>query len=66
MTEALAGVIVLVALLALAALAILQRTQIRQLERVLEDTHARLERLQLHFARFAPNDVVEQLTERRA
>jgi adenylate cyclase len=63
MTEALAGVIVLVALLALAALAILQRTQIRQLERVLEDTHSRLERLQLHFARFAPNDVVEQLTE---
>ena len=28
-------------------------------------THGKLEQLQLHFARFAPDDVVEQLTEKR-
>jgi class 3 adenylate cyclase len=54
---ALAGVLVL------AVLALRQRHQIAQLERVLTDTNARLERLQLHFARFAPDNVVEQLTD---
>jgi adenylate cyclase len=63
MTAATAWLIVLGALVALAAFGLLQRAHVRQLERVLDDTHARLERLQLHFARFAPNDVVEQLTE---
>ena len=63
MAEALGWLIALIVPLALAALALLQRVQLRQLERVLEDTHGRLERLQLHFARFAPNDVVEQLTD---
>ena len=42
-----------------------QRRQIRQLERLVDDTHGKLEQLQLHFARFAPDDVVEQLTEHR-
>jgi adenylate cyclase len=51
------------AVLALGLVALRQRQQERQLERVLEDTTGRLERLQLHFARFAPDDVVEQLTE---
>jgi adenylate cyclase len=51
------------AVLALALVVLRQRQQARLLERVLEDTTGRLERLQLHFARFAPNDVVEQLTE---
>src|SRR4029077_17656153 len=32
-------------------------------ERLLDDTHGRLERLQIHFSRFAPDDVVERLTE---
>ncbi|HEU5283234.1 MAG TPA: adenylate/guanylate cyclase domain-containing protein, partial [Burkholderiales bacterium] len=45
------------------ALLMKQSRRIRQLERLVEDTHARLERLQLHFARFAPDDVVEQLTD---
>jgi adenylate cyclase len=55
------------AALALAAgalvLGVKQMRRIRQLERLLEDTHGRLERLQLHFARFAPDDVVERLTD---
>jgi adenylate cyclase len=63
MSTALAWLLALSALAALGAYAILQRVQMRQLERVLEDTTGRLERLQLHFARFAPDDVVEQLTE---
>ena len=63
MTLALVWLLVLAGLAALAAFALLQRLQIRQLERVVDDTHGRLERLQLHFARFAPDDVVEQLTE---
>ena len=46
----------------LLAFALRQRTQLRQLERLLEDTHAKLERLQLHFTRFAPDDVVERLS----
>ena len=45
------------------ALLMKQSRRIRQLERLVEDTHGRLERLQLHFARFAPDDVVEQLTD---
>jgi class 3 adenylate cyclase len=63
MTSALGWLLALAALAALGAYAVLQRLQLRQLERVLDDTHGRLERLQLHFARFAPDDVVEQLTE---
>ncbi len=51
------------ALLAVAGFALWQHRQLRQLERLLDDTHGRLERLQLHFARFAPEDVVEQLTD---
>jgi class 3 adenylate cyclase len=42
-----------------------QQRQIRQLERLVDDTHGKLEQLQLHFARFAPDDVVEQLTEQQ-
>ncbi len=55
--------VLLAAAAGLGAWALLQRTQLRQVERVLQDTNGRLERLQVHFARFAPNDVVEQLTE---
>jgi class 3 adenylate cyclase len=53
------------ALLGLLACVVWQRRQIRQLERLVDDTHGKLEQLQLHFARFAPDDVVEQLTEKR-
>ena len=53
------------ALLGLLACVAWQRRQIRQLERLVDDTHGKLEQLQLHFARFAPDDVVEQLTEKR-
>jgi adenylate cyclase len=42
-----------------------QQRQIRQLERLVDDTHGKLEQLQLHFGRFAPDGVVEQLTEQR-
>jgi class 3 adenylate cyclase len=63
MSGAVASLLLLAAAAALAAFVILQRVQLRQVERVLEDTNGRLERLQLHFARFAPDDVVEQLTE---
>lgn len=51
------------AVLGLLALALWQRAQIRQIERLLADTHGKLERLQLDFARFAPNDVVERLAD---
>jgi len=54
----------LAALLGLLVVATKQRGQIRQIERLLDDTYGKLERLQLHFARFAPDSVVEQLTER--
>jgi len=52
-------------LLGLLAVVLWQRRQIRQLERLVDATHGKLEQLQLHFARFAPDDVVEQLTEKR-
>jgi adenylate cyclase len=51
------------AFLALLAYLVGQHLKIRQMERLLDHTHGRLERLQLHFARFAPDDVVERLTE---
>jgi class 3 adenylate cyclase len=63
MLPTLAWLLAAIGLPALAAVALWQRQQARQLERVLHDTNGRLERLQLHFARFAPDDVVEQLTE---
>jgi adenylate cyclase len=62
-TSGLLWALILVAWLGLLALAFRQRRQIRQLERLVEDSHAKLERLQLRFARFAPDDVVERLTE---
>jgi adenylate cyclase len=60
---ALFWLLVVVALLGSLTLAVRQRKQIRQIERLLNDTYQKLERLQLHFARFAPDDVVERLTE---
>jgi class 3 adenylate cyclase len=51
------------AFLGLLVFVVRQHRQIQQIERLLDDTHGRLERLQLHFARFAPDDVVERLTE---
>lgn len=53
----------LVACIGLSVLYLRQRGRLRQLDRLLEDTHGKLERLQLHFARFAPDDVVEYLAE---
>ena len=47
----------------LAALVVKQNLRNRQLERLLEEANSRLEQLQIHFGRFAPQDVIEQLTE---
>ena len=35
----------------------------RQLEKLLDNTNSKLERLQTHFGRFAPQEVIEHLTE---
>jgi len=40
-----------------------QRRRMHDTERLLDDTRSRLEHLQIHFSRFAPEDVVERLTE---
>jgi len=61
--SALLWLLISAAFLGLLVFVLRQRSQIRQIERLLDDTHGRLERLQLHFARFAPEDVVERLTE---
>jgi adenylate cyclase len=61
-----AALIAWLALAVCAALSIVclrQHSRLRQLDRLLDDTHGKLERLQLHFARFAPDDVVEHLAE---
>jgi adenylate cyclase len=55
--------LLLAATIGLLALVLQQRARIRQTERLLDDAHAKLESLQLHFSRFAPDDVVERLTE---
>jgi len=47
----------------LAVLVVRQNRRNRQLERLLDNTNAKLERLQIHFGRFAPQDVIEHLTE---
>jgi class 3 adenylate cyclase len=62
-TSALLWLLIPAAFLGLLALTVRQRKQIHQIERLLDDTHEKLERLQLHFSQFAPDDVVEQLTE---
>ena len=62
-SSALLWLLILGTALALLALAVYQQRRLRQLERLLDDRHGKLERLQLHFERFAPQDVVEQLTE---
>ena len=46
----------------LAIMMVRQRTKQRKLESLLEHTNARLEQLQIHFGRFAPQDVIEHLT----
>ena len=58
-----AWLILLVAFIGIVWLALRQHRKIQQIERLLDDTHGKLERLQTHFARFAPDDVVERLTE---
>ena len=63
MTVGLLWLIVLAAFAGALAFGVKQHRRIRQLERLVQDTHGKLERLQLHFARFAPDDVVEQLTD---
>ncbi|MBI4083170.1 MAG: adenylate/guanylate cyclase domain-containing protein [Candidatus Lambdaproteobacteria bacterium] len=51
-------------LLALLALAlVVARRRARELERLLEHAHLRLERIQRAFGRFTPDDVIERLTE---
>jgi adenylate cyclase len=51
-------------LLALLALVlVLARRRTRELERLLEHAHVRLERIQRAFGRFTPDDVIESLTE---
>lgn len=40
-----------------------QKKQNRQLEKLLTHTHSKLERLQLHFGRFTPQEVIEHFTE---
>ena len=62
-TFALLWLLIPLAFLVLLAVTVRQRKQIHQIERLLDDTHEKLERLQLHFSQFAPDDVVEQLTE---
>ncbi len=47
----------------LAAFVIRQNLRNRQLERILHDTNSKLERLQIQFGRFAPQEVIEYLTE---
>jgi len=61
--SALLWLLVVAACLGLLAFSLKQRTHLRQLERLLEATHAKLEQLQLHFNRFAPDYVVEHLSE---
>jgi class 3 adenylate cyclase len=48
---------------ALSVFLIRQRMRNRELERLLDHTNSRLEQLQLHFGRFAPQEVIEHLTE---
>lgn len=57
------SLVLLVTIVVLLFIAARQHKQIQQIERLLDDTHRKLERLQIHFARFAPDDVVERLTE---
>lgn len=48
---------------ALSVFLIRARMRNRELERLLDHTNSRLERLQLHFGRFTPQEVIEHLTE---
>jgi adenylate cyclase len=48
---------------ALSVSLIRERMRNRELERLLDHANSRLERLQLHFGRFTPQEVVEHLTE---
>jgi hypothetical protein len=50
-------------LIALTVFAIRQNLRNRQLERLLDDTNSKLERLHIQFERFAPQEVIEHLTE---
>lgn len=64
MTASLASwALLIAAVFGLLALVLWQRARLRQTERLLDDAHGKLESLQLHFSRFAPNDVVERLTD---
>ncbi|MCP4368135.1 MAG: hypothetical protein GY797_08540 [Deltaproteobacteria bacterium] len=47
----------------LAAFVVRQTLRNRQLERLLDDTNAKLEQIQVQFERFAPQEVIEHLTE---
>ena len=47
----------------LAVFAVRKNLRYHQLERLLDDTNSKLERLHIHFERFAPQEVIEHLTE---
>lgn len=49
--------------IAIALLLVKQILKNRKLEKLLDNTNAKLERLQIHFERFAPQEVIEHLTE---
>ncbi len=40
-----------------------QKKKIRQLEKLLHNSNSKLEKLQVHFGQFTPQEVIEQLTE---
>jgi adenylate cyclase len=63
MTAGFLWALALAAFVGALALGLKQSRRIRQLEHLVRDTHGKLERLQLHFARFAPDDVIERLTD---
>lgn len=50
-------------LIGLSLFVIKQKLQKRELEKLLYHTHTKLERLQLHFGRFTPPEVIEHFTE---
>ncbi len=63
MTAALIIALLVLAVAVLAGVAFRFRRRAMRLDRLLDDTNDKLERLQIQFGRFAPSDVIEQLTE---
>jgi len=55
--------VLVIVFIGLVLLIFYQKIKKQQLEKLLNYTHAKLERLQLHFGRFTPQEVIEQFTE---